>query len=173
MSQTHPESEEQIPQEEPAAPVQGGHRRRPPLAEIDSWELWQAWKRGERARVLPWVGLLTAFCVVLAGMYSFFYFSTSATGDTFAQVGLTIVFLAFLFVLWRRISARRDFALAVVGLIVAVSGAAFLIWLLAYRLSGWNPWAAIGGTLLLGLAGVAIGLPSLNALARQEEEREA
>ena len=117
---------------------------------------------------MPWVGLLAGFCFVLAGMYSFFFFSTSFTDDTVAQVGLSIVFVAFTFALWRRISPRRDFALYVIGAMFAVSGGAFLLWLLAYRLTGWNPWAAIIGTLLLCLAGIFIALPSLNALAREK-----
>jgi len=155
----------------PEAPTpRRGHVRRPPLAEIDSWELWQAWQRGERKRSLPWFGLLVGFCFVLAGMYSFFFFSTSLTGDTIAQVGLTLVFVAFMFALWRRISPRRGFALYVVGAMLGVSGGAFLLWLLAYRLSGWNPWVAILGTPLLGFVGIFIGLPSLNALARAERE---
>lgn len=164
MQQPLPADEEKEAEPQPA-PARG--HRRPPLAEIDTWELWQAWRRGERETVLPWIGLLVGFCVVLAAMYSFFYFTTSATGDTVAQVGLTIVFAAFLFVLWRRISARRDFALLVVALIVAVSGAAFVLWLAAYRLSGWNPVVAGLGNLLQGLLGMLIALPSLNALARQ------
>src|SRR5438477_12882000 len=104
------QTEDQSPSETPAIAPRRGHGRRPPLAEIDSWELWQAWKRGERGVVLPWVGLLVGFCVVLAAMYSFFFFSTSVSDDTIAQVVLTIVLVAFLFALWRRISARRDFA---------------------------------------------------------------
>src|SRR5688500_19229564 len=115
------------------------HTRRPPLAEIDSWELWQAWKRGERKMVWPWFGLLAGFCVVLAAMYSFFYFSTSLNDDHIAQVGLVLILLGFLYYLWRRISPRRDFSLAVVGMIAAVSGGGFLLWFLAYALSGWNP----------------------------------
>src|SRR5207249_6573838 len=121
----------------------------PPLAEVDSWELWQSWRRGERRLVLPWIGLLASFCMVLAAMYSFFFFSISASNDTVSQVIITIVFLLLFLVLWRRISPRRGFALAVVLLLMAVSGVAFLLWLAAYSLSGWNPWAAIGGTLLL------------------------
>jgi drug/metabolite transporter (DMT)-like permease len=147
-----------------------GRTRRPPLAEIDSWELWQAWKRGERRLVLPWIGLLVSFCVVLAAAYSFFFFSSSASGDTTGQVVITIGFFALFVVLWRRISPRRRFALAVVGLIVVVAGVAFLLWLAAYRLSDWSPWVAIGGTLLLGLMGILIGLPSLDAIARRQEE---
>src|SRR5438105_392880 len=85
MVQTPAPPEEQSPSHEPA--------RRPPLAEIDTWELWQAWRRGEREVVWPWVGLLLSFCVVLAGMYSFFYFSTSQSDDTVAQIGLTVVLL--------------------------------------------------------------------------------
>src|SRR5215210_686838 len=144
------------------------HTRRPPLAEIDSWELWQAWNRGERKVVRPWLGLLTGFCMLLAGMYAFFFFSTSLNDDTIAQVGLTITLLIFLFVLWRRISPRRNFALFVVALIMAVSGGAFVLWLLAYRLSGWNPLVAVLGTLLLGIAGIIIGLPALNTIAAQQ-----
>lgn len=143
--------------------------RRPPLAEIDTWELWQAWRRGDRVTALPWIGLLASFCVVLAGMYSFFFYSTSATDDTIAQVVLTFVFIVFIFSLWRRISTRRTFAFAVLGLILLTSFVAFLLWYALYAYSGWNPWAAIGGTLLLGLAGIAIGLPSLNAIARRQE----
>ena len=163
----------ELPDENPPEPPtrRRGHTRRPPLAEIDTWELWQAWRRGggERKRTLPWIGLLVSFCFVLAGMYSFFYFSTSLTGDTVAQVGLTLVFVAFAFALWRRISPRRGFALCVVGAMLGVSGGAFLLWLLAYRLSDWNPWVAVIGTPALGLAAVFIGLPSLNALAKERE----
>lgn len=114
------------------------------------------------------MGLLTGFCMLLAGMYAFFFFSTSLNNDTVAQVGLTIALLIFLFVLWRRISPRRDFALFVVALIMAVSSAAFVLWLLAYRLSGWNPLVAVVGTLLLGVAGIIVGLPALNTIAAQQ-----
>lgn len=148
-----------------------GHARRPPLAEIDSWELWQAWRRGERALALPWFGLLAGFCMVLAGMYSFF-FTTLMSDDTVAQVGLTLAFFGFLFYIWRRVSHRRDFALAVVAVILVISGGAFLLWVLAYRLSGWHPLAAIGGTLVLGVVGLALSLPSLNAIARQQASAE-
>ena len=143
------------------------HTRRPPLAEIDTWELWQAWQRGDRKTALPWIGLLVGFCFVLAGMYSFFFFSTLLTNDIIAQVALTIVLVAFLFGLWRRISPRRGFALAVVVLIAAVSALAFALWLLVWALSGLQPFVAIFGTVALGLAGAAVGLPSLNAIARQ------
>jgi hypothetical protein len=145
------------------------HTRRPPLAEIDSWELWQAWKRGERKMARPWIGLLSGFCLVLAAMYSFFFFSTSLNNDTIAQVGLTLILAGFLYYLWRRISPRRDFSLAVVGLVTAVSGAAFLLWLLAYGFSGWNPMVAVLGTLVLGLLGLGVSLPSLNEIARRQE----
>ncbi len=146
-----------------------GHSRRPPLAEIDSWELWQAWKRGERKMVWPWFGLLAGFCVVLAAMYSFFYFSTSLNDDKIAQVGLVIILFGFLYYLWRRISPRRDFSLAIVGMIATVSGMAFFLWFLAYALSGWNPMVAIISTILLGLAGLGVSLPSLNEIARRQE----
>ena len=169
MAQTPYPAEEQPTADDPSDRPRR-HGRRPPLAEIDSWELWQAWKRGERGVVVPWIGLLVGFCVVLAAMYAFFFFSTNASGDTVAQVALTIVFLAFLLALWRRISARRDFALVVVALILAVSGATFVLWLLAYRLSGWNPCVAFAGTLALGLAGMLIGLSSLNAIGRGTRE---
>ncbi|HUP28389.1 MAG TPA: hypothetical protein VM409_08130 [Chloroflexia bacterium] len=157
-------------QEQQPQPERRGHARRPPLAEIDSWELWQAWKRGDRETVVPWLGLLGGFCVVLAAMYSFFFFSTSLNDDRIAQVGLVIILAVFMYVLWRRISPRRDFSLAVVALIAAVSAVAFLIWLLAYGLSGWNPIVAVLGTIGLGLAGLGMSLPSLNAIARRQEE---
>ena len=155
-------------EESPPAPAERRHVRRPPLAEIDSWELWQAWKRGDKALVRPWIGLLVGFCVVLAAMYAFFYFSTSFSNDTIAQVGLLLVLLGFLYAIWRRISPRRGFALAVVALMAAVSGAAFLLWLLAYGLSNWNPWVAIIGNVVVGITGLLIGLPSLNAIARRQ-----
>ena len=117
----------------------------------------------------PWIGLLSGFCLVLAAMYSFFFFSTSLNNDTIAQVGLTLILAGFLYYLWRRISPRRDFSLAVVGLVTAVSGAAFLLWLLAYGLSGWNPMVAVLGTLVLGLLGLGVSLPSLNEIARRQE----
>lgn len=171
MSDTTPPNRTTGP-ETPAQPGRGGHTRRPPLAEIDTWELWQEWKRGHRSVAMPWVGLLVSFCMVLAGMYSFFFFSTSSTGDTIAQVVLTIILVVFTFTLWRKISARRDFALIVVTLILVVSGLAFLLWLGFYRFSEWNPLVAIGGTLVLGLLGIAIGLPSLNAIGRRQEEQD-
>ena len=105
MAQTPSSTEDQPTADDPLERPRG-HGRRPPLAEIDSWELWQAWKRGERGVVVPWIGLLVGFCVVLAAMYAFFFFSTTASDDTVAQVVLTIVFIAFLLTLWRRISAR-------------------------------------------------------------------
>ena len=117
----------------------------------------------------PWIGLLAGFCLVLAAMYSFFFFSTSLNNDTIAQVGLTLILAGFLYYLWRRISPRRDFSLAVVGLVTAVSGAAFLLWLLAYGFSGWNPMVAVLGTLVLGLLGLGVSLPSLNEIARRQE----
>src|SRR5262245_39334505 len=120
------------PSEEPVSQPRRGHTRRPPLAEIDTWELWQAWRRGERKAVWPWVGLLAAFCMVLAAMYSFFFFSSQAGSDSALLAIMTVMFIAFFAVLWRRISPRRGFALAVVALLVAVSGAAFLLWLALY-----------------------------------------
>src|SRR5690242_9792885 len=105
MGQIPAESDKQ---EEEAPRRRGAHARRPPLAEIDSWELWQAWRRGERDVATPWIALLASFCLVLAGMYSFFFFTTGLEDDTTAMVILTVVFVAFLFWLWRRISPRRD-----------------------------------------------------------------
>src|SRR3954468_8742405 len=127
------------------------HPRRPPLAEIDSWELWQAWKPGGLGLALPWLGLLASFCVVLAAMSSFFFLSISFRDDTVALVALTFVGIVFAFSLWRRISTRRGFAMAVVALIIVASGLAFSLWLIFYAYTGWNPFAAILGTVLLGL----------------------
>ena len=146
-----------------------GYTRRPPLDEIDTWELWQAWKRGDRERARPWVGLLLGFCVLLAAMYAFFYYSTAITGDTIAQVGLLVVLVGFLFAIWRRISERRDFALYVVLAILGVSSAAFGLWYLGFVLSGYSAWFATLGTPVLGLVGLLIGLKSLNTIGERAE----
>jgi hypothetical protein len=143
------------------------HGRRPPLAEIDSWELWQAWRRGERARVLPWMGLLAGFCIVLAAMYAFFFVSSVLSGDTVFPIVLLAVYLGFLYWVWRRISPRRDFALGVVLVMVAVSAAAFGLWFLAYALSGYSIWVGIFGTAALGIVGLVVALPALNTIARR------
>lgn len=156
--------EPQLPDQQQAQPRP---TRRPPLAEIDTWELWQAWQRGERKIATPWIGLLGGFCLVLAAMYSFFFFTTGLTDDTVARVVLTILFLAFLFVIWQRVSPRREFALVVILSMLVASSLLFFLWFLAYALSGWNPWAAIGGTTVLGLIGLLVGLLSLNAIAKQ------
>jgi hypothetical protein len=118
---------------------------------------------------MPWIGLLAGFCSVLAAMYAFFFFTTSVSDDTIAQVVISMVFIAGVFALWRRISARRGFALMVVALILAASGAAFVLWLALYRLSAWNPCVAFTGVMALGLGGLLIGLPSLNAIGRRQE----
>src|SRR5437762_2404803 len=80
MAQTPYPTEEQPTADDPSERPRR-HGPRPPLAEIDSWELWQAWKRGEREVVVPWIGLLVGFCVVLAAVYAFFFFSTTASDD--------------------------------------------------------------------------------------------
>jgi Na+/melibiose symporter-like transporter len=146
-----------------------GHSRRPPLAEIDSWELWQAWRRGERARVLPWIGLLAGFSVVLAAMYAFFFVSSVLSQDNIAPIALLGVYVIFLYWVWRRISPRRGFALTVVGAMLAVSVAAFGVWFALCWLSGWNIWAGIFGSAALGLIGLGIALPGLSAMARAQE----
>lgn len=169
MSQVPAQREDPPPADEPAANARGRHQRRPPLAEIDTWELWQAWKRGERGTVMPWIGLMLGFCFVLAAMYSFFFFSTSLTGDTFAMAILGVVLLAFLFFIWRRISTRSGFAFAVMLLIALVSALAFALWLAVCALSGWNALVGVAGTVLLGIGGLLIGLRSLNAIAARQE----
>jgi hypothetical protein len=131
--------------------------------------LWQAWRRGERDKARPWFGLLLGFCVVLAAMFAFFFYSTSITADTIAQVGLLIVLVAFLFALWRRISLRRDFAFYVVLAILGVSSAVFALWYLIFVLTGYSAWFATLGTPVLGMIGLLIGLRSLNAIAREQD----
>ena len=147
--------------------------RKPPLAEIDSWELWQAWQRGERARVLPWVALLAGFSIVLAAMYSFFFVSSVLSQDTIAPFALLVVYVVFLYWVWRRISPRKMFALALVGGMVAVSVAAFAVWFALYWLSGWSVWAGIFGTAALGIAGLLAALPGLNAMARLQSNTDS
>src|SRR5215210_3419152 len=92
-SKQHPMPPDPTPQPETSnqQPPRRGHTRRPPLAEIDSWELWQAWQRGERDRVLPWIALLIGFSVVLAAMYSFFFISSLLSQDTVAPFVLIFV----------------------------------------------------------------------------------
>jgi lipopolysaccharide export LptBFGC system permease protein LptF len=143
------------------------HTRRPPLAEIDSWELWQEWKRGERQAVMPWLRLLAGFCVVLAAMYSFFYVSSVLSEDTIGPVILLVVYVGFLYWIWARISPRKGFAFGIVGVMVAVSLVAFALWFVAYWLSGWSVWVGIVGTLTLGVLGLLIALPGLNAMANE------
>jgi hypothetical protein len=144
------------------------HTRRPPLAEIDSWELWQAWRRGEKKLVRPWLGLLAGFCLVLAAMYSFFYFSSVLSGDDVFTIVLGVVYVGFLYWVWQRISPHRMFSLAIVGVMVAVSILGFALWFVFYMLSDWSPFVAIFGTAALGLIGLLIGLSALNTIARQQ-----
>jgi hypothetical protein len=131
--------------------------------------LWQAWRRGEREKTRPWLGLLLGFCVVLAAMYAFFFYSTVITSDTIAQVGLVIVLVGFLFALWRRISERRGFAFGVVMTILGFSLAVFGLWYLLFVLTGYSAWFATLGTPVLGLLGLLIGLRSLNVISRQQD----
>lgn len=160
----------ELPSDNPAPqPRPSRHTRRPPLAEIDSWELWQEWKRGERAAVMPWMRLLAGFCVVLAAMYSFFFVSSTLSDDTIAPIALLVVYVGFLYWIWARISPRKGFALAIVGVMVVVSLVAFALWFVAYWLSGWSVWVGIVGTLVLGLLGLVIALPGLNTMAQQNE----
>jgi hypothetical protein len=149
-------------------PTRREHTRRPPLAEIDSWELWQAWRRGEKKRVAPWFGLLAGFCMVLAAMYSFFYFSSVLSQDSVFFVVLGVVYAGFLYWVWQRISPRRVFALAIVGVMVVLSMLGFVLWFALYMWSDWNPFVAIFSTAALGLVGLLIGLSALNTIARRQ-----
>jgi len=118
---------------------------------------------------MPWMRLLAGFCVVLAAMYSFFFVSSILSDDTIAPIALLFVYVGFLYWIWARISPRKGFALAIVGVMVAVSLVAFAIWFVAYWLSGWSVWVGIVGTLVLGLLGLVIALPGLNTMAQQNE----
>ena len=149
-------------------PTRGERGRRPPLAEIDSWELWQAWRRGERKRVMPWFGLLAGFCLVLAAMYSFFYFSSVLSQDNIFPIILGVIYAGFLYWVWQRISTRRVFALAIVAVMVVVSMLGFGAWFLLYLASDFDPLMAVAGTAVLGLLGLVVGLPALNSIARQQ-----
>jgi hypothetical protein len=157
----------QVAAEAPQPSKRRGHQRRPPLAEVDTMELWQAWQRGDRRTVRPWIGLLASFCLVLAGMYSFFFFSTTLSDDPLAGAIMSFVFIVLLAYLGRRISPEPRLAWLVIGLMSVVSLGAFGLWLLVCALSGWNAWVAIMGTLALGLLGAFVAVPSLNAIERQ------
>ncbi|MEO8286590.1 MAG: hypothetical protein ABI670_09160 [Chloroflexota bacterium] len=165
-----PADPDPTPDKPPTEPRRRGHARRPPLAEIDSWDLWQAWKRGERKQAMPWIGLLTGFCLVLAAMYSFFYYSSVLSQDSVFPIVLALIYIGFLYWVWQRISPRRDFALAIVAVMVVVSVLAFSVWFLVYMLSGWNPLVSILGTVALGLVGMLVSLPALNSMAKQSGE---
>ena len=156
----------------PQAPKKRGHQRRPPLAEVDTMELWQAWQRGDRKTVRPWLGLLASFCLVLAGMYSFFFFSTTLSNDPLAGAIMSFVFIVLIFYLGQRISPEPRLVAVVLAYMSVISGGAFGLWLLACALSGWNAWVAIGGTLALGLLGAFMAVPSLNAIERQYARRD-
>ena len=77
---------------------------------------------------MPWLGLLVGFCLVLAAMYSFFYFSSVLSEDSVFPFVLGLVYIGFLYWVWQRISPRRGFALGIVGVMVVVSVAAFALW---------------------------------------------
>lgn len=167
MSQETNPTEPRAAVDAPPPRQKRGRQRRPPLAEVDTLELWQAWQRGERGRVRPWIGLLVSFCLVLAGMYSFFFFSTTLSSDPLGGAIMSFVFVVLLVYLGRRISPRPDLAALVIGFMLAVSLGAFGAWLLVCALSGWNAWVAIMGTLALGLLGAFMAVPSLNSIERQ------
>jgi lysylphosphatidylglycerol synthetase-like protein (DUF2156 family) len=135
-------------------------------------ELWQTWQRGDRRTVRPWLGLLASFCLVLAGMYSFFFFSTTLSSDPLGGAIMSFVFIVLLVYLARRISPEPKLAWLVITFMSVVSLAAFGLWLLVCALSGWNAWVAIMGTLTLGLLGAFLAVPSLNAIERQYARRE-
>ena len=122
---------------------------------------------------MPWMRLLAGFCVVLAAMYSFFFVSSTLSDDTIAPIALLFVYVGFLYWIWARISPRKGFALAIVGVMVLVSLVAFALWFVAYWLSGWSVWVGIVGTLVLGLLGLVIALPGLNVMAQQNESWDA
>jgi cobalamin biosynthesis protein CobD/CbiB len=92
--------------------------------------------------------------------------------DTIAPIALLVVYFGFLYWIWARISPRKGFALGIVGVMVAVSLAAFAAWFLAYWLSGWIVWVGILGTLTLGVLGLIIALPGLNSMAEAAQENQ-
>lgn len=135
-------------------------------------ELWQTWQHGDRQTVRPWLGLLASFCLVLAGMYSFFFFSTTLSSDPLGGAIMSFVFIVLLVYLGRRISPEPKLAWLVITFMSVVSLVGFGTWLLVCALSGWNAWVAIIGTLTLGLLGAFLAVPSLNAIERQYAKRE-
>lgn len=148
------------------------HARRQPLAEVDTWELWQAARRGEWQQVAPWLLLLAGFCAVLAGLASFFWLAAHdpITGETdfIAVAGLLVGLGGFAVFLYRRLSARRPFALGAVAGLLGIAGAIFGLWLLAFTLSGTNACLGILGVLVECGLGTTLGLAGINRLAPRE-----
>ncbi|HMA36448.1 MAG TPA: hypothetical protein VKY74_18470 [Chloroflexia bacterium] len=137
--------------------------RRPPLAEIDTWALWQAAQAGRWAEVRPWLLLLAGFCAVLAGLVSFFWLT--APGDV---AGLLLALLLFSFFLYGRLSPRRAFAAAAMAVLLATAAGIFGIWLLAFAGSQENVWIGILGVLLECSIGLGLGLAGIKRLGPAE-----
>src|SRR6478609_6733409 len=141
--------------------------RRPPLAEIDTWALGQALRRGEWPVVAPWLLLLAGFCAVLAGLASFFWLT--ARGDSADLIGLGVIGVVFLVVLYRRLSGRRAYAAATVAALVLTAALVFALWLLAFRALGENVWLGMLGVIAECGLGLLLGLAGINRLAAAEE----
>jgi hypothetical protein len=142
------------------------HTPRPPLAEIDTWELWLALRAGRISFVMPWLLLLAGFCAVLAGLACFFWLT--ARDDPVAMVGLGLVLLWFCVFLWRKLSTRPGFSLALLLAMLTVSGILFAIWLAAYALSGYNIWVGILGVVLVCTVGIVLGRLGIKGVAPRE-----
>lgn len=136
--------------------------RRPPLAEVDTWSLWLALRRGDWATVLPWLLLLGGFCSVLAGMASFFWLT--ARNDPVDIAGLLVLLLGFAAYLTWRLSSRRAFAVGAVAALLGIAGAVFALWLLAFVAAGQNLFVGIVGILIECGIGITLGLAGINRL---------
>src|SRR5687768_10417830 len=140
-----------------------GHTPRPPLAEIDTWELWMALRAGRVGFVMPWLLLLAGFCSVLSGMAAFFWLT--ARDDNVAMIGLGLVLLWFCFFLWRRLSTRPGFSLALLLAMLTVSGVLFAGWLIAFTAASQSVWVGILGVLVLCTIGIVLGLVGIRGVA--------
>jgi hypothetical protein len=96
-------------------------------------------------------------------MGAFFWLTTQATPDD--RVFLLIVLIAGSFFLWRRLSPRPGFALALLLALLTLSGLLFGAWLLAFALLGENVWLGMLGVVLVCGLGIVLGMLGIREIS--------